>query len=63
LGTQLTAETKLAANVQQAVPFFMVANIETSLRFYVDGLGFEMTRKWINKGKLEWCWLQHAVRL
>ncbi len=27
-------------NVQQAVPFFRVASIEDSLRFYVDGLGF-----------------------
>ena len=27
-------------NVQQAVPFFMVSNLEASLRFYIDGLGF-----------------------
>jgi lactoylglutathione lyase len=46
------------SNVEQAVPFFMVANIQESLRYYVDGLGFEMTRQWINSGKLEWCWLQ-----
>ena len=38
-------------NVTQAVPFFMVANMEASLRFYVDGLGFEMTRKWTPRGK------------
>jgi len=23
-----------------------------------DGLGFEMTKKWINDGKLRWCWLE-----
>ena len=46
------------ANVKQAVPFFHVANIEESVRYYVDGLGFEMTRKWIDEGKLRWCWLQ-----
>jgi lactoylglutathione lyase len=45
-------------NVQQAVPFFMVANLEASLRFYIDGLGFIMTNKWIDEGKLRWCWLQ-----
>lgn len=45
-------------NVKQAVPFFGVANMETSLRYYVDGLGFEMTRKWIDQGKLRWCWLE-----
>jgi lactoylglutathione lyase len=45
-------------NVQQAVPFFMVSNLEASLRFYVEGLGFTMTRQWIDEGKLRWCWLQ-----
>ena len=51
-------ETKTEANVRQAVPFFLVADIEKSLRYYVDGLGFEMTHKWIDEGKLRWCWLQ-----
>jgi lactoylglutathione lyase len=45
-------------NVEQAVPFFTVSNIEDSLRFYVNGLGFEVTKKWIDDGKLRWCWLQ-----
>ena len=35
--------------------------MDASLRFYVDGLGFEMTNKWINEGKLSWCWLQHGA--
>ena len=47
-------------NVKQAVPFFGVANIEESVHFYVDGLGFEMTKKWIDEGKLRWCWLQNG---
>jgi lactoylglutathione lyase len=46
------------ANVEQAVPFFMISNMETSLRFYTDGLGFVITKKWIDEGKLRWCWLQ-----
>ncbi len=50
----------MEANVKQAVPFFMVSNLEASLRYYVDGLGFEMTNKWIDEGKLRWCWLQRG---
>lgn len=46
------------SNLRQAVPFFAVSDIETSLRFYVNGLGFELTKKWIDEGKLRWCWLQ-----
>jgi lactoylglutathione lyase len=54
----MKAEKKSDTNVQQAVPFFAVSNLEESLRFYLDGLGFEMTHKWIDEGKLRWCWLQ-----
>jgi lactoylglutathione lyase len=50
--------TRTATNVKQAVPFFWVADIEGSVRYYIDGLGFEMTKKWIHQGKLRWCWLQ-----
>jgi lactoylglutathione lyase len=46
------------ANVQQAVPFFMVSNIEATLRFYVDGLGFKRTKQWIVDDKIRWCWLE-----
>ena len=45
-------------NVQQVVPFFAVADMETSVRFYVDGLGFTMTKTWIVEDKLLWCWLE-----
>ncbi len=54
--------TKTEPNVRQAVPFFAVSNIEASVRYYVDGLGFEMTRQWIDAGKLRWCWLQRGAR-
>jgi lactoylglutathione lyase len=47
-----------APNVQQAVPFLMVANMEASLRFYVEGLGFKRTRQWTPEGKIRWCWLE-----
>jgi len=49
-------------NVRQAVPFFRVADMAASLRFYVDGLGFHMTRSWRPEGhgKVAWCWLEHG---
>jgi lactoylglutathione lyase len=55
-------QVKPEINVQQAVPFLGVTNMEASLRFYVDGLGFEMTKKWTpdGDGKVRWCWLQHG---
>jgi catechol 2,3-dioxygenase-like lactoylglutathione lyase family enzyme len=37
-----------------------VRNVEESLRFYVDGLGFQITHKWVPEGRLRWCWLQHG---
>jgi len=54
------AETQTESNVKESVPFFGVSNMEQSLRFYVDGLGFTMRNKWIDEGKLRWCWLQHG---
>lgn len=41
--------------------------MEASLRFYVDGLGFTMTHRWIPDdtqheydpdGRIRWCWLE-----
>jgi lactoylglutathione lyase len=54
-----------SVHVKQAVPFFGVTNMESSLRFYVDGLGFKMKNYWIPDraedhpdGGIRWCWLQ-----
>jgi catechol 2,3-dioxygenase-like lactoylglutathione lyase family enzyme len=49
--------TKNNPAVKQAVPFFMVKNIEGSLQFYVERLGFELMNKWGPEGRIEWCWL------
>jgi lactoylglutathione lyase len=65
----MLVETMTSANVKQAVPFFGVTNMEASLRFYVDGLGFKMKRWWIPDeadgqghykpdGRIRWCWLE-----
>ena len=45
-------------NVKQAVPFFMVADMEASLTFYIEKVGFELKLKWVPEDKIEWCWLQ-----
>jgi len=57
----MTVAKRAEANVQQAVPFFWVQDMERSVRFYVDGLGFEMTKEWNDEGKLRWGWLQLAA--
>jgi lactoylglutathione lyase len=61
----MTVASISSANVKQAVPFFGVTDMAVSLRFYVDGLGFRMTRWWIPdggehypEGKICWCWLE-----
>src|SRR5438105_3954563 len=54
----MTNATTTETNVKQAVPFFMVNDIEASLRYYVDGLGFTKTIEWLPDGKLQWCWLE-----
>lgn len=56
----MTSEIETGANVEQAVPFFAVASMEASVRYYVDGLGFEMTKKWVDEGSLRWCWLERG---
>ena len=47
-----------SSNIQFAVPFFMVLDMDTSLHFYVDKLGFTITNKWAPQDKIEWCCLQ-----
>jgi lactoylglutathione lyase len=44
-------------NVKQVVPFLRVSDMERSVRFYVDGLGFTMKHQWAVDGRLRWCWL------
>jgi len=56
----MTVATATESNVQQAVPFFMVNDIQASLRFYVDGVGFRKTIEWMPDGRLQWCWLEHG---
>lgn len=52
------SDKPIPTNVKQAVPFFGVTDIEASLRFYVDGLGFAISNHWSPEGRIRWCWLQ-----
>ena len=36
----------------------MVTDIDRSLEFYVNGLGFQLKIDWRPKGRIEWCWLE-----
>ena len=44
-------------NLKLAVPFFNVTDMEKSLDFYCNGLGFTLANQWSPRGKIEWCWL------
>ena len=58
--TAMDVKATDAPNVRQAVPFFHVKNMEVSLKFYVDGLGFIVTRSWKPEGQIRWCWLERG---
>lgn len=45
-------------NIQFCANLFMVSDMEVSMKFYVDGLGFSVLNTWTPHGKIEWCWLQ-----
>ena len=42
-------------NLKQVVPFLGMTDIERSLRFYLDGLGFAIKHKWEPEGRIRWC--------
>ncbi len=48
------------SNITQAVPFFMIADMDRSIVFYVEQLGFDLINKWIPYDRIEWCWLQRG---
>jgi len=54
----MSASSPTGANVKQVVPFFCISDMERSLRYYVDGLGFTRTNQWIVNGEIRWCWLE-----
>ena len=53
----MAASSVTTANLTQVVPFLGVNDMERSLRFYLDGLGFTLKNKWEPEGRIRWCWL------
>jgi catechol 2,3-dioxygenase-like lactoylglutathione lyase family enzyme len=53
-----TTSDPLTSNVKSCVALLMVTDMERSLAFYVDGLGFKITNRWLPDGHLRWCWMQ-----
>jgi hypothetical protein len=51
-------DVKANSDVKQVVPFLMARVIQTSIDFYIKGIGFEIKNKWIDKGRIRWCWPQ-----
>jgi lactoylglutathione lyase len=45
-------------NVEGLVPLLHVNSMERSLSYYVERLGFTMTRDWVVEGKVRWCRLE-----
>ncbi len=44
--------------VKEIVPLLAVQDMQRSIAFYVDGLGFEVKDEWLVDGNLRWCRLQ-----
>ena len=47
--------------VKQCVALLAIRDIDASLRFYVEGLGFTLKNKWVVDGRIRWCWLEHGT--
>ncbi|MEX2170929.1 MAG: VOC family protein [Pirellulales bacterium] len=41
--------------IQEVVPLLFVEDINRSVAFYKDKLGFELAMKWEPEGQLSWC--------
>jgi lactoylglutathione lyase len=54
----MNKEADKLGNLRLTVPFFMVTDMENSMQFYIQGLGFNITKQWTPRGKIEWCWLE-----
>ena len=52
----------IAEDLEAAVPFFRVANLQASLPFYIDGLGFAIRYQWVVDGSQS-CALAPCPRL
>ena len=47
--------------IQELVPLLFVEDIDVSVAFYTDKLGFEISMKWEPEGKIMWCRLERGA--
>jgi lactoylglutathione lyase len=45
-------------NVRSLVPLLLVSDMERSLAYYVQQLGFTLKQRWAVEGSVRWCWLE-----
>lgn len=50
--------TQRTGTIRELVPLLFVQDIERSMAFYRDSLGFAVAGKWEPEGQLAWCRLQ-----
>jgi lactoylglutathione lyase len=50
--------SRAAHNVEEVVPFLWVRSMKRSLRYYVDGLGFRVAKRWTVDRAIRWCRLE-----
>jgi catechol 2,3-dioxygenase-like lactoylglutathione lyase family enzyme len=48
----------MSANAKEVVVLLNVVDLQASLGFYVDVLGFKKTLEWSPEGRLRWCRLE-----
>ncbi len=49
------------ATLREIVPLLFVADLERSVAFYCDSLGFVLVNEWKPDGKLAWCRLKRGA--
>jgi hypothetical protein len=54
------AMTMSLFQVQEIVPLLDVRDMASSMAFYIDGLGFEVTLSWTPEGEIRWLRLQQG---
>jgi lactoylglutathione lyase len=56
----MNVSSEAGENLKQVVPFLGVTDMDRSVCFYIDDLGFTMKHQWTPEGKLRWCWLMRG---
>ena len=52
--------TERSVAIQEIVLLLVVKDIERSVAFYCESLGFEVTQRWLPDGKLAWCRIERG---